>query len=300
MTCMYPLTAYQNIIDGEKNISFKKIDGHQNNILTIACGQCIECRIARSKSWALRIMHEAQLYEDNCFVTLTYNDESVSDLYSLEKRDMVLFLKRLRKKFSNKKIRFFQCGEYGEKYGRPHHHIILFNLDFPDKKIIKVESGYRLYESNILTELWGNGNCIIGDLTMESAAYVARYCIKKATGKDSQNKNIRVDHQTGEIFEIEPEYITMSRKPGIAREWYKQFKEDIYSKDFIADKQKKFKPPKYYDKIYELEYPDKYKKLKEIRLKNLKKTINIRPSRLSMRQRVAESKIQALTRRLEQ
>ena len=154
------------------------------------CGQCAECRLKRSREWAVRCMHEASLHRENCFLTLTYRDDFRA--ISLRYKDFQGFLKRLRSRYPNKKILFFACGEYGEtnpvtkvvdggKY-RAHFHALLFGFNFPDRVPCRLLGGADMYNSAILDATWGFGNCKIGDVTFESAAYVARYAMKKVTG----------------------------------------------------------------------------------------------------------------------
>ena len=120
----------------------------------LPCGRCIGCKLERARQWAVRCMHEAALHEANCFVTLTYEDDKLPPDGGLRPRDFVLFMKRLRKRYGNG-IRFFHCGEYGEKFLRPHHHVLLFNHDWPDKRVCRTsKSGESLYSSGELESLW--------------------------------------------------------------------------------------------------------------------------------------------------
>lgn len=258
MACYSPLRAFK---DHEHNIVFS--DSCESVIyeLKLPCGQCIGCRLERSRQWAVRCMHEAQLHEENSFLTLTFDDDHLESP-SLNKRDFQLFMKRLRKKFKKKKIRYYHCGEYGEKFGRPHHHACLFGLDFPDKKLFKItKRGDRLYTSDILNSLWGHGYCIIGDLTFESAAYVARYVTKKITGKKAGDHYERVTPD-GEILSLEPEYNSMSRRPGIGFPWIEKYLSDVYPHDEVVIRGKKCRPPRFYDKYIEKHYPSLYENIK--------------------------------------
>ena len=148
MPCFKPLTAIDKGTDpetGKKIIHFLKRFNHEHSIfipdkgvevIKLPCGQCIGCRIDRTKQWAIRCIHESKLHNKNCFITLTFNDEHLDSAGSLQKRDFQLFMKRLRKRFPNDNIRYYHCGEYGEQLNRPHHHACLFNFDFPDKKLL--------------------------------------------------------------------------------------------------------------------------------------------------------------------
>ena len=127
-------------------------------------------------------------------------------------------MKRLRKRWPKDRIRFYMCGEYGDLKGRPHFHACLFGFDFPDKEVYSKRGDVTLYSSKMLDEIWGKGMCIIGDVTFESAAYVARYIMKKITG------NLAESHYNG----LTPEFNKMSLKPGIGSEWFDKFSSDVY------------------------------------------------------------------------
>ena len=234
MTCYHPMEGYRGkeiTKTGKRKIVFNANDALGTCSLfrvTLPCGQCIGCRLERSRQWAIRCVHEASLYDDNCFITLTYSDENLPPYGSLVKKDFQDFMKRLRKRFSN--VRYYHCGEYGSKTKRPHYHAILFNIDFPDKELLTINNDQRLYTSEILSKIWGKGICSIGSVTFESAAYVARYIMKKANGDDAELKYCHVDDD-GVWNSIEPEYTTMSRRPGIGKEWFDKFKSDVYPND---------------------------------------------------------------------
>lgn len=264
--------------------------------VTLPCGQCVGCRLERSRQWAMRCYHEASLFEHNCFITLTFNSQHLPEDMSLDVRDWQLFMKKLRKKYGSG-IRFFHCGEYGSHKGRPHYHACLFNFDFPDKKLWQIKNGYPLYRSPSLEELWPYGYSTIGEVTFESAAYVARYIMKKITGEAAEEHYQYVDPETGEIFDRKPEYTTMSRRPGIGKKWFEQFASDVYPSDFVVVNGKKLKPPKYYDGLFEVEDPDAFNKIKGERRKSAKQHIdNNTPERLIIRERVQLNKLARLER----
>lgn len=268
MPCYQPLKAwYAKSINssGKRSLVFNPLHGIQpDSPLTIPCGQCIGCRLERSRQWAVRITHEASLYEDNCFITLTYDPMFLPDNNSLDVSHFQKFMKRLRFKYGEK-IRFFHCGEYGETNGRPHYHACIFNFDFPDKKLWKVSNGNNLYISESLSQLWPYGFSTIGSLTFESAAYVARYVVKKVTGDAAADHYMRIDPATGEITFLKPEYTTMSRRPGIGRGFYDKFRDDIFPHDYIVVNGIKQRPPKYYDGLLETTRPYEFDAIKERR-----------------------------------
>jgi len=193
-------------------------------------------------------MHEAQMHEANCFVTLTYDDQHLVNRHGLNYRDFQLFMKRLRKKFTGQKVRFYMCGEYGETFSRPHFHACLFGIDFPDKEpISKLASQAKLYNSATLTTLWPHGYSSVGAVTFQSAAYVARYVMKKITG-DRATAHYTVIDEHGEIHQKTPEFCHMSLKPGIGHSWLQRYHSDVYPSDQVIAQGHPSKPPRYYDK----------------------------------------------------
>jgi hypothetical protein len=240
--------------------------------LELPCGKCIGCRLERSRQWAIRCVHEAKLHDQNCSITLTYDDEHLPADGSINTRDYQLFFKRLRKR--GIKFRYFICGEYGENLGRPHYHACIFGFDFPDKKLFKTsKTGHRLYISEVLTETWNMGHALIGDLTFESAAYVARYITKKINGDDAD------EHYQGK----KPEFITMSRRPGIGKGFFEKYKDDIFPNDFVVLNGKKMLPPKFYETIHD---PFEMDDIKERRAKQ---RVKYHPDKTIQRLQVREN-----------
>lgn len=333
MPCYFPLSAVVTGVrpDGKKVITVvgkKKTDKVlSDSVISIPCGQCVGCRLERSRSWAVRCVHESSLYDSNCFITLTFNDDNVG-LGSLVKSDFVNFMKRFRKRFGSG-IRFFHCGEYGELNLRPHHHACIFNFDFPDKYVWSVRDGVTLYRSDILDRLWSRrvnlpelakyfseyslrsmidngtifaepcgkryrwymklGFTTVGDVTFESAAYVARYIMKKVNGSAADS------YYRGRV----PEYVTMSRRPGIGKGWFDKFHKDVYPHDYVIIRNGiKCKPSKYYDSLYDLTFPDSMcilkEKRQELAINNPDNTLD----RLAVRCKVKESKVKQLRRAL--
>lgn len=259
MPCFEPLKGYRSRTvnpTGKRSIVFNKNEGYADMPVHLPCGQCIGCRLARSKQWAVRILHEAQQHQDNAFITLTYNDENLPKEGSLDTTHFQRFMKRLRKKHT---VRFFHCGEYGDKFNRPHYHACIFGYGFPDKEHYATVRGQKYYRSKELEELWTSGHSIIGDVTFESAAYVARYIVKKVTGERASWYYDEIDPETGEVLrELKPEYVTMSRRPGIGKTWLEKYKTDVFPDDFVVINGKKYTTPKYYLTQLELQYPKEY------------------------------------------
>lgn len=304
MPCYSPLTGYraQRVNDsGKRSIVFNPAHGYRDLPVQVPCGQCIGCRLERSRQWAIRCMHEASLHTENCFITLTYSDEHLPSDRSLNVRDFQLFMKRLRKKYNDRAIRFYHCGEYGSRFGRPHYHALLFGFDFPDRQLFRVTSaGSRLYRSRDLESLWPFGFSTIGDVTFDSAAYVARYIMKKVTGDKAAEHYEWIDPDTGEIHQRKPEYTTMSRRPGIGKLWYDKYKHEVYPSDEVIVKGRAVKPPKYYDGLYEIEYPEDAERVKEARKRAAaRRKQDNTTERLRVREKVKLAQISRLKRSLD-
>ncbi len=267
--------------------------------IQLPCGRCIGCRIDKSKQWAVRCVHEAQLYENNSFISLTYSDKHLPPDGGLCPRHFQLFMKRLRKYFAPLTIRFYQCGEYGEQFGRPHYHALLFNLEFPDKEIFKINQGTPLYISPILEKIWGKGFCSIGEVNIKTAGYVSRYIMKKITGEPAHEHYTKINTDTGEIYQVEPEYTTMSLRPGIGKGWFDKYKSDVFPGDFVVIDGKKFKTPKYYSELLRGLDPEEYEKIKAKRIENMEKhPENHTPERLAVREICQQAKLTKLIRPL--
>jgi len=296
MPCYRPLKAWRA---KEGGVTFIRATAFVDLPLSLPCGQCIGCRLERSRQWAVRCVHEAQMHEENCFITLTFNPECLEkrdNPWSVDVRDWQLFIKRLRKRFGPG-IRFFHCGEYGEYSGRPHYHACLFNFDFPDKQIWKVNNGQKLYVSKILEEIWPDGFCTVGSVTFESAAYVARYIMKKITGERAVRHYEHLDPVTGEITQLNPEYTTMSRRPGLGHGWLKKYESDVYPSDQIIINGKILKPPRYYDNQFEIICPDTVTAIKKTRIRRAKKqSKNNTVDRLAVREFIQNQKLKQLPR----
>lgn len=253
----------------------------------VACGRCVGCRTDYSKGWAARCMHEASLHSENCFLTLTYNDCHLPPDGGLKKGHFQDFIKRLRRSLGRKKISYFHCGEYGADLGRPHYHALIFGHDFPDKRFHTRRNGHTVWISKTLDDLWTHGFCEIGTVTYQSAGYIARYTLKKITGQEAPGWYQKLDVNTGEFTPVPAEYLTMSRRPAIAKRWMENFHSDVFPCDFMVVDGKRVKPPRYYDK--------QLKQISEARLTDVKKArfkksvlpgvrANSTPSRLRVRE----------------
>lgn len=301
MPCYHPLKGFRSAEltkNGKRKIVFSPVHGYTDLPVEVPCGQCIGCRLERSRQWAIRLTHEAQLHDRKCFVTLTYDDEHLPPGRNLQKRDFQLFMKRLRKN-SGLKVRFYHCGEYGDTDGRPHYHAILFGVDFPDQKPYKrTKRDDMIFKSELLNQIWGKGHCFIGEVTPQSCAYTARYIMKKIGGEKAVDHYRYTDPETGEQFDRQPEYATMSLKPGIGGDWFDKFHKDVFPSDFVVLQGKRSgKAPKFYDNQLEKAAPAVLRKIKFNRIRSAAKhKTDQTPERLAVREAVKLSKISQLKR----
>lgn len=305
MVCYYPLQGWKSRYknkNGKYPVVFNVRDGWADKPIKVPCGQCIGCRLDRTKQWATRCLHESSLHDENCFITLTYNDENIPPDKGLCLRDFQTFMKRLRKEIYPRKIRFFHCGEYGDKLGRPHYHALIFGLDFYDLTCYTC-SGRQIKSSALLQKLWPFGFNSVGPITYETASYVARYITKKITGEKATEHYMSVDEETGEILgQKKPEYVTMSRRPGIGAAWIKKYFSDVYPSDTVIVNGKEAKPPKFYDSQYEIIDEKELKKVKARRqnISDKVKQDNENLNRLRVKEQVAKAKMQFKKRSYEQ
>lgn len=267
--------------DEGKHIVFfsEPLDSENYEQIEIRCGKCLGCRMDYSQMWAARMTHEAQYHTNNWFLTLTYNDEHLptNERINLETGELQTsktlvkghvqeFIKRLREKYTLDKheetrIRYYACGEYGPKGGRPHYHLAIFNAPIVSlKKIGTGAKGSNLYSSPEIEKIWGKGFITIGELTAASAGYIARYMLKKQKGDDKafyEEENIQAP------------FTLQSTKPGIGLNYYQDHKEEIYMQDCVVlsanGKSRRIPVPAYYDKQLEKENPEQLKKIKEHR-----------------------------------
>lgn len=299
MPCYKPRQGFRsnsiNPKTGKAKIVFQPGQGNTAQPITVPCGYCVGCQADYARQWAIRILHEAQMHKQNCFITLTYNDENLPEDWSLSKRDWQLFVKKLRDRIKPIKVRFYACGEYGEipdpastrLKGRPHYHAIIFGYDFVNQESLrkKTVKKYKkssngdgfIYQSDLLDIIWGKGFATVAPVTPGTANYTAQYCTKKVKGYKKREVEDRycpalslergqpvyaqlshyqwLDEQTGEIYDLEPEFSLMSRMPGIGRSWLDKYQAST-DKDFLTNNGDTYPIPTYYDKVRAAQDPE--------------------------------------------
>lgn len=295
MSCFKPKKAWKLKYNGlpeytnsqtyerQKKLTFKKPQNIENyQEIEIPCGLCLGCRLDHANSWATRIMCESLSHKKNCFITLTYDNKHLNirkNHMTLIKKDMQDFIKRLRER-TGIKLSYFLCGEYGTKTHRPHGHAIIFGYEPDDLKLHRFSTtDNKMFTSEKLAKIWGQGYVCVQELNYKTACYTARYVQKKSgltptkkilTGETEFKE--KIDERTGELYTSiinkrltetedkygrEKEFIIMSKKPAIGLKYWKENKEKIKRNGGILikiDDQIKLKPlPRYYKKLWETE-----------------------------------------------
>lgn len=260
--------------------------------------KCVGCQEDYSRAWAVRCWHESMKHDANCFITLTFNDSYVPK-GGLDHRWFQLFMKRFRRFLagsvgaSSRSIKFFMAGEYGSLNFRPHFHACIFGYDFPDRVLWTKRDDVNLYTSDLLSKLWSDprsgdsyGFSSVGDVSFASAAYIARYCAKKAGG-------------AAVAAGLPSEYVRMSLKPGIGKTWIESYKDSVYPDDAVSlGEGVHCKVPRYYDKYIELTDPTYFATLKSNRKASALASPDNTPERLKVREKIKKAQLKQLTRSL--
>lgn len=254
MPCFSPLRAFYSReigSSGKRGITFDRGASFSGSPLRLPCGQCVGCRLERSRQWAIRCLHENKMHAGNsCFVTLTFHPDHLPDDGSLNKKTLSAFCKRLHNRLLKTRgvgIRYYGCGEYGDENGRPHYHLLIFGWRPEDGRLYsKNHRGEELYSSKYLEEVWPFGMCLFGEVTFDSAAYVARYVMKKITG-DKAALYYEAVSSDGEIYSMVPEFTVMSRRPGIGYAYFEKYGREAYDHDSVVVNGREVRPPKFYD-----------------------------------------------------
>lgn len=272
MACLYPKPAY---LSTEGKVTFVRTEKAlgKSGFIHIRCGMCRGCKADHARDWAIRSYHESQMHNESCFVTLTYADEHLPPHGSLSKRDLQLFWKRLRKSLDYP-IRYFACGEYGTKKGRPHYHAIIFGW-CPSRRYphSKSEKGNIQYRHPMLEKAWPFGHVLFTDFDMSCARYVAHYTADKlkSFAKDAIDPDTGLRpyetlcETTGEIWTLQPEFQVSSLKPAIGLRWLELYWRDIFPSDSVVMGGKEYPVPRYYYTWLQENQPDVWKVVRDKR-----------------------------------
>ncbi len=220
--------------------------------LELPCGKCIGCKIPKSRDWTARIIQELDYFPDSCFMSLTYNEAKIPENGSLKKKDLQNFVKRLRKS-TQKKIKYFGCGDYGEDNNRPHYHMIMLGIaqnweGFVWIMRVKGKKGYiDLYE----VEEWKNGYVHVGTATQDSVRYVTDYIMKKYDGTLAVEKY----GQKERPFRIVSQ--------GFGKRFCLKFAEDLKKREYMTLRGVQLGLPRYYRDILEIKNPIYIDRLKD-------------------------------------
>lgn len=271
--------------------------------MSIRC--CHEARLHKENLYLTLTYNDENLPEDRC-VRVEEFQSFMKKLrhffnrwyYDNKSRKYRRVEKSKKNKFKGRKLRYYVCGEYGricricgvpeklcrrmvkskfsvyhqfkEQLGRPHFHAIVFNCMFYDLEVLKEENGFKYYESEKLNSIWEKGEVVIGEVNSTTAAYVAKYIMKRVTGKQAENHYRQIDPYTGEIRKLTPEFRSSSNRPGIGYDWIVKNFRDVYPKDFVTYDGTIYRTPSYYDKVYEVHHPDRMEEIKNKRKHEIK------------------------------
>lgn len=253
MACYCPLVGFRSRVRNSNGnyiyfFNSKNEEAYADMPRLLPCGRCIGCKLERSRQWAARCVHEDKMSETSCFITLTYDNKNLLSP-SLVYPDFQDFIKRLRENLNGRRISYYMCGEYGSKTARPHFHALVYDWRPHDLRPHQMlDSGHMIYTSGFLESVWGKGFCPVGDVTFESAAYVARYITTKITGDDADA------HYSGRV----PEFNQMSLKPAIGFRFFEKYCHDFFAKDELIINGHPSNIPRYYNKMYEKFHPKAY------------------------------------------
>ncbi len=295
--CTNPYIAYQSAeisASGKRPLTQDKSKSLTGIPGEYPCRHCHECKHAYVKDWANRNLFENYFHEDSFFATFTYDEENCPHDYSLVRNHPQKLIKALRQAIAPIKIRFFQASEYGGQFQRPHFHALIYGWIPEDREPFKDKEGIITYESNMLEKIWGKGKTTLSEVNMHTARYVSGYINKKIYGQLAEDHYQTTHPITGDIVELEPEFCTMSRKPGIGLLHYQKWFSDYFPNDYMIVKGQRIAIPKYYDRQLEKDNPEMYEQVKHARKIAAKKPNRVSentPERRAVRNKIHDIKL---------
>lgn len=257
MACLYPKVAWEGPNGRIVYSASKARLGAASKPFKMSCGGCMSCRIDKAAAWKLRLIHERKSHDEACFLTLTVLPDRYPLGGYLTQRDAQLFMKKLRKHFAPKKVRFFLVMEYGTKGWRSHFHVLLFGADFSDRVYSHTNSaGEAIMSSPSLEKLWGLGRVSVDDFTPDRAAYASGYAVKKVGGAPAADHYWRAHPDTGEFVQLVPEWMLCSKRPGIGFDWFDKFEGDAFPSGFLILDGRKVAVPEAYKRRWKGRDPE--------------------------------------------
>lgn len=229
--------------------------------------------------WAFRALAEASLHRENWFLTLTYAPEHLPPYGELRHRDWQLFAKRVRKRSGP--FRYLMCGEYGDQTHRPHYHALVFGLGVPDRVLFTERQGHPVFQSEVLSALWGLGHIEFGTVTASSARYCAGYVLKDSRAP------VRLDESTGEVVPLQPPYGRMSLKPGLGDLWIRRYYPEVLTHGSCFSQDKRFPIPRRFAHILDSIAPDSFAELQERSIEKARSSLHNTSDRLAVREQLA-------------
>lgn len=274
MACHYPIPAYLSR-DGKVTFERKDKAFGKRGLMHIPCGMCRGCKADHARDWAIRCYHESQLHTDAAFINPTYAPAHLPPGGTLVPDHLRLFFMRLRK--DGHKFRYFACGEYGEKRGRPHYHICMFGWSPPRDRIInKSATGGILYESDYLNRKWKYGSILFSDFTPATARYTAHYTADKLKkysldelDPDTGLRPYEKMTDDGEVVDLVPEFQRQSLKPGIGIPWLEKNWREVFPADSVVMDGREYPPPKAYWKWLKENQPETARKVLNKRIADI-------------------------------
>lgn len=218
--------------------------------LVVPCGHCSLCLNRRKTYWALRAYLDSSEYLkiglQSFLITLTYDEEHLPD--NLEKKPLQDFIKRFRHCFDNR-FKYVACGEYGEKFGRPHYHILGLGLS---DNVVNVQDN--------VSKCWQFGFSKVSPVNFQRCAYVAKYCLKAITSPFVVDKDLELtEFKRGSVSYLtggNKEFFCMSRRPGVGSLYYENHKEILNKNMFVSSGGHKYSLPRYFRSRLSVDFPD--------------------------------------------
>lgn len=273
MACLYPRSV-GFLADGKTITYSPRKFNKEFATFQLPCGKCLQCRLDYANEWALRSVKEAMMYDENSFLTLTYDDEHLG-VNKLDYTDFQEFIKKLRdriladkihgwtsmnnaersayrKEFREElekiRISVFCTGEYGTKGKRKHWHALVFNYRPSDLVAHKTNhNGDTVYTSDTLNALWGKGFVTVGNITLESAGYCAKYATKS------------LEHGHDGCHEFTP-LSRKSNKNAIGKKWLEAYWKNVFDLGYVDHDGKHLPIPRYFKKWLQKNHPSEWEK----------------------------------------